>query len=500
MKITLYYFLVGILFLAGVGLFSFFNLGILDLNRPYARTLPEKLGEQEPVVAFLNVNVVPMDSERILEDQTVIVRDGVIESIGSSDQLEVLAEALIVDGRGRYLMPGLVDMHVHVTNENELLLFVAHGVTSVRNLWGGLNGTDHLGWRAKIEAGDMFGPTLYTSGPIMEGPPKTVPWMKVYEDPESAADAVNEQIDQGYDFIKVYDYISLPVYEAVIETAHSRGVMVVGHTPKKVGIDRVLRGGQVTIEHISGIIDADAGEYSVPDSDLPEYARKLADAGIYVCPTIAVYQLYVPDEDLHLLIERPEMDLISPGTNFMWRYFQRPGSISNVTYQGDYPARMNEMFLNTTRILHENGVKFILGTDTDNPYLVPGTSLLDELDHLVTAGFSPYEALETGTRTAAEAMGKSDEFGTIGAGKRADLILLEDNPLDDIGNIQNRAGVMVRGHWLTYEQLKSMLDGLVESYQPNLVERLWPLGLIALSIYMIVRKVRRTPREKKDGI
>ena len=496
MKTAFYYLFVGILLLAGTGLFALFNLGILDLNRPYARTLPEKLGEQEPIVAFVNVNVIPMDSERILENQTVIVRDGVIETIGSSGLVQVPDEALVINGQGKYLIPGLVDMHVHVTNENELLLFAAHGVTSVRNLWGGLNGADHLGWRAKINAGEMFGPTLYTSGPIMEGPPKTVPWMQVYEDPESAAEAVNEQIDQGYDFIKVYDYISLPVYEAVIETAQSRGVMVVGHTPKKVGIDQVLNSGQVTIEHISGIIDADAGEYSVPESDLPEYARKLADAGIYVCPTIAVYQLYVPDEDLHLLIARPEMDLISPGTKFMWRYFQRPGSISNVTYQGDYPARMNEMFLNTSRILHEHGVKFILGTDTDNPYLVPGTSLFDELDYLVAAGFSPYEALETGTRNAAEAMGKSDEFGTIEIGKRADLILLEENPLEVVDNIRQRDGVMVRGRWLTEAELQSMLDGLVESYQPNLGERLWPLTLIAVSIYMIVRKVRRTSLEQ----
>jgi hypothetical protein len=438
-----------------------------------------------------------MDSERVLADQTVVVRNGVIELLGSSDQVEVPREALIVDGHGRYLMPGLVDMHVHVTNENELLLFTAHGVTSIRNLWGGLNGTDHLGWRAKINSGEMFGPTLYTSGPIMEGPPKTVPWMQVYEDPESALEAVNKQIEQGYDFIKVYDHIDLPTYETIIETAQARGVMVVGHTPKKVGLERILSSGQVTIEHISGFIDADAGGYAVPEGELPKYARMAATAGVYVCPTIAVYQMYVSNEELHRLEERPEMAFISPGAKFMWKHITRPGSMGNVTYQGDYPARINDMFLKTSRILHENGVKFILGTDTDNPYLVPGTSLLDELDYLVAVGFSPYEALETGTRNAAEAMGKLDEFGTIETGKRADLILLEDNPLDDLSNIQNRAGVMVRGRWLTKAQLQSMLDGLVESYQPNLVERIWPLILVVAAGIMILRKFR-TSEEQKD--
>ena len=488
MKKALYYIFVGILLLAGVGLFSLFNQGILDFNRPYARNLPQRLGDHNPVVAFQNVSIIPMDSERLLEGQTLIVRNGVIEQIGPSREIAIPAGALVVDGTGKYLIPGLVDMHVHVVNENELLLFAAHGVTSVRNLWGGLNGTDHLGWRAKIEQGEMFGPTLYTSGPIMEGPPKTVPWMQVYEDPESAAAAVTEQIEQGYDFIKVYDYISLPVYEAVIETARAQGIMVVGHTPKKVGLERVLSSGQVTIEHISGFIDADAGEYAVPEGELPKYAQMAATAGVYVCPTIAVYQMYIPNEDLHRLEERPEMAYISPGTKFMWKYITRPGSMGNVTYQGDYPARINEMFMNTTRILHEHGVKFISGTDTDNPYLVPGTSLLDELDYLVAAGFSSYEALETGTRNAAEAMGKSAEFGTVEAGKRADLILLEDNPLDDVSNIQNRDGVMVRGRWLTDVQLQSMLDGLVGSYKPNLGERLWPLLLIGAAVYLILRK------------
>jgi len=490
MKDALYYIFTGILFLAGVGLLLLSNRGILDFNRPYAYNLMQRLGEQESVVAFVNVNVIPMDSERILENQTIVVRDGVIETLGNSEQVQVPDDALVVDGQGKYLIPGLVDMHVHVTNENELLLLVAHGVTTIRNLWGALNGTEHLGWRAKIESGEMFGPTLYTSGPIMEGPPKTVPWMKVYEDPASATTAVNQQIDQGYDFIKVYDYLNPAVYDAVVEAAKARGVMVVGHTPKKVGIDHVLDSGQVTLEHISGLIDADSGEYSVPEGELPRYAQKIAEAGAYVCPTIAVYQLYVRDEDLHLLIELPEMDLISPATKFMWRYLQRPGTMGNVTYRGNYPARMNEMFLNTTHILHEHGVKFILGTDTDNPYLVPGASLLDELDYLVEAGFNPYEALETGTRNAAEAMGKLDEFGTIEPGKRADLILLNDNPLENVSAVRDQSGVMLRGRWLPQEQVQSMLDGLVASYKPNLFGRIWPLGLIALSIYLIIQKIR----------
>jgi hypothetical protein len=488
MKKTLYYIFVGILLLVGVGLFSLANQGILSLDKPYGRDLMDRLEPQNPVVAFQNVNVIPMDSERVLENQTVIVRAGAIESIESSEQVQVPDEALIVDGQGKYLMPGLVDMHVHVMNENELLLFAAHGATSIRNMWGGMNFTDHLGWRAKIEAGEMFGPTLYTTGPIIEGPPKTMPLMDVYADPESAVKAVNQQIEQGYDFIKVYDYIDLPVYEAVIETAQTQGVMVVGHTPKKVGLERALISGQATIEHLSGFIDNDAGVYIVSESELPKYAKMTVDAGAYLCPTIAVYQMYVPNEDLHLLEERPEMAYISPGMKFLWQYFSRPGAMGNITYQGDYPARINEMFINTTRVLHENGVKFVLGTDSDNPYLVPGISLLDELDYLVEAGFSPYEALETGTRNAAQTMGKLEEFGTIEPGKRADLILLESNPLEDVSAIRERSGMMLRGRWLPESELQSYLDEMVDSFKPTWLERIWPLALVGLSVFLIARK------------
>jgi hypothetical protein len=489
MKIVLYYLFTGILLLVGVGLLSLANQGIISFDKPYGRDLMDRLEPQNLVVAFQNVNVIPMDSERVLEDQTVIVRDGVIELIGDSAQVQVPNEAFIVDGQGKYLIPGLVDMHVHVINENELLLFAAHGVTSVRNMWGGMNGTDHLGWRAQIEAGEMFGPTIYTSGPVMEGPPKTMPLMDVYADPESAIKAVSQQIDQGYDFIKVYDYIDLPTYDAIVEKAQARGVMVIGHTPKKVGLDRVLSSGQVTIEHLSGFIDNDAGEYIIPESDLPKYATMTAEAGTYICPTIAVYQMYVPNKELHLLEGRPEMALISPGMKFLWQYFSRPGAMGNVTFQGDYPARINEMFLNTTRIMHDHDVKFILGTDSDNPYLVPGASLLDELDYLIEAGFSPYEALETGTHNAAEAMGKLDEFGTIEPGKRADLILLDSNPLENVTATRERSGVMLRGRWLPESELQSYLDEMMESFKPNWFERIWPLVLVGLAAYLIAQKI-----------
>lgn len=503
-KSFLYYCFTGILFLTSLVLFSLTNMGFLSLRRPYARKLTETFKPNQGVVVFENVNIIPMDREHILKNQTVIVRDGITTQIDNSENVEIPTEALLIDGKDKYLVPGLTDMHVHVKEENELVLFAANGVTSIRNMWGGAGALrlmgfpDHLVWREKIANGEMFGPTLYTSGPIMEGPPKTMPLMDVYDTPEAAAEAVKWQVSQGYDFIKVYDYLDLPTYNTVIETAHSLNVEVVGHIPKHVGLERALSSGQKTIEHLSGFIDNDAGEYIIPEDALPSYAQSIKAAGAWVCPTIAVYQMHVPNEDLHTLETRTEMAYVSPGMKLTWQYFSRPGSMSNITYQGDYPARIREMFISTTSILHENGVRFIVGTDSDNPYLVPGFSLLDELDYLVQAGFTPYEALEAGTRNPAEALGKLDEFGTVEVGKRADLILLEDNPLSDINNIRHRTGVMLRGQWYSETQLQDNLHELVESYSPGLINRIWPLSLIGAAGFMVFMKTRKSSLEQYD--
>jgi len=495
MKTFLYYLSIVILFIIGLGSLLLVNMGFLSMKRPYAVRKSAELLQPPEAIAFVDVNLVPMDSERILSGQTVLVENGRLTRVGPTGEVEIPAEAQIIAGEGRFLMPGLTDMHVHVKEENELLLFVANGVTTIRNMWGGAGALramgfpDHLAWRAQIENGELFGPNLYTSGPIMEGPPKTMPLMEVYDNPKAAEEAVRWQVSQGYDFIKVYDYLDQPTYDAVIETAHDLNVEVAGHVPKQVGLDKVLKGGQITMEHLSGFIDNDAGEYIIPEDELAAYAIKTREAEAWVCPTIAVYQMYVPNEDLHLLEDRPEMAYVSPGMKLTWKYFSRPGSMGNLTYQGDYPARIREMFLSTTSILHENGVRFILGTDSDNPYLVPGFSLLDELDYLVEAGFTPYEALETGTRNPAEALGKLDEFGTIEVGKRADLILLDANPLEDVRNIRQRAGVMLRGRWLSEAELQRMLAEMVESYQIRWLDRLLPLAIIAAALALLARRI-----------
>jgi len=487
--------LIGLLLAAGLALLYLTNTGILSFGKPYIYRLSSEMPPANPLVAFVNVNIVPMDSERILENQAVIVRNGVIEMIGNSEQVQVPGDALVVDGQGRYLMPGLVDMHVHVQYENDLLLLVANGVTSVRNMWGNTGKMlrfgfpDQLVLREQIEQGTLFGPTIYTAGPVMEGSPAFHPMAEVFDTSEAARESVRWQASQGYDFIKVYDHLSPETYQAIMEAARENNIPVVGHAPFAIGLDGVLANGQATIEHLTGYIDPDAVEFIIPEDQLDEYAAKTRDASVWNCVTLSEYpKSKETPEGFERLQNQPGMAYVSPFTRMFSPFLYLMASKAH-TYEGaDYPERIAEMNSKMVVALHEAGAGILLGTDAAQAYHIPGFAIHEELAYLVEAGLSPYEAIEAGTRNAALAMGKSDEFGTVEIGKRADLLLLEANPFEDVSNIQKRAGVMLRGRWMSEEQLQSTLDGLVESYKPNLVERLWPLLLIGLAFFLIVKK------------
>jgi imidazolonepropionase-like amidohydrolase len=487
--------LIGLFLTVGLVLLVLTNLGLLPFRKPFIRRLSNDLPATQPAVAFVNVILIPMDSERVLEGQTVIVRDGVIEILGSSEQVQVPDDALVVDGQGKYLMPGLVDMHVHIQSENDPILFVANGVTSVRNMWGNTGKMlqfgfpDQLALRNQIEQGTLFGPTIYTAGPVMEGSPSFHPMAEVFDTPEEARESVRWQAGQGYDFIKVYDHLSPETYQAIIETARENNIPVVGHVPFAVGLDGVLISGQVTIEHLTGYIDPDAAEFIIPEGQLDAYALKTREAGVWNVVTLSEYpKSKETPERFERLQNQPGMAYVSPFTRIFSPFLYLMASKSH-TYEGtDYHEHIADLNRHMVVVLHDAGAGILLGTDAAQAYHIPGFAIHEELAYLAEAGLSPYEALEAGTRNAAMALGKSDEFGTVEIGKRADLILLEDNPLAEIRKIQKRAGVMVRGRWLTEEELLLILDGLVESYKPNLAERLWPLLLIGLAFFLIVKK------------
>jgi imidazolonepropionase-like amidohydrolase len=251
-----------------------------------------------------------MTEERLIPHQTVIIRGRSIEAIGPSAELGAPTGTVLIDGHGRYLMPGLVDMHTHICDRNDLLLLVANGVTSVRNMaehpaWARLFGySDVLDLKAQIERGNLLGPTIYAAGPVLEGRNPVSPLFTVMKDAREAERAVREQYARGYELIKVYDRLPPDVYERILTVASELNLPVVGHVPKAVGIDRALAAGQYSIEHLTGYTDNDSSKFVIPEDRIDEYAARTAAAGIWNCPTLTIYDNLVPPSRFELFTRR----------------------------------------------------------------------------------------------------------------------------------------------------------------------------------------------------
>jgi imidazolonepropionase-like amidohydrolase len=410
------------------------------------------------LIAFVNVNVVPMDSERILPAQTVIVRADRISEVGPADTIHVPEGALRIDGRGKYLMPGLVDMHVHQRGEHrkfQLTLFIANGVTTVRNMAGD---ESVLRFREQIEAGKLVGPTIYTTGPIIDAYPPPWPGSAVVETPQQAAQVVAEHKKAGYDFIKVYNRLSLECYDAIIEAAAKYGMPVVGHVPRNVGIEHALAAGQHTAEHLyryGGYLEVEGydGMEKIDEEKLLHIAQATRDSGMWNCVTLVKFQKAsgMTDEEADQERKLPCMRYVPPRIRERWTKMR--------DLEDAHSLRLSNR-KRVTKALHDAGAGILLGTDTANPYVVAGFSVHEELNNLVDAGLTPYEAIKAGTRDAAECLGELDEFGTVSPSLRADLILVEANPLTDVNNAARRIGVMVRGRWFAQSELQTMLDAL----------------------------------------
>lgn len=448
-------------------------LVLLLPGRPAASESPKTAVDHlSSTTVFSEVNVVPMTGPHVLERQTVVISAGKIVHIGpASENPPVPPGAMVIDGRGQYLMPGLIDMHVHITQKNDPLLFVTNGVTTVRNTWGftppltWVGYPDQLGLRDRIRRGEVMGPTIYTSGPIMDGRPSHSPLDKVITNAKQARRAVAHQKREGYDFVKVYDSLSPEAYRAIVAAAREEGLPVIGHVPRQVGLDEVLASGQLSIEHLTGYVDHDAAKLLISENDLDAAVEKSRVAGVWNTPTIVTFKARVPASEAAQLEKRPEMRFVHPSTKRVWPAMEKAVNKDLKLPNAVYVKEVTRLLSLVTKRLQAGTGRILLGTDCNNPYVIPGFSAHDELRNLVEAGLTPYEALAAGTRNAAESLGALNTLGTVEVGKQADLILVERNPLEDVSNAARRSGVMLRGRWIPATEIDAMLERLAASYR-----------------------------------
>lgn len=425
---------------------------------------------QPPTLVIRDVNVIPMDRETVLEHQTVVVRDGRIVSVAADAPAAGLPEdAVVVDGRGKYLMPGLAEMHAHVgspeANARILPLFALNGVTTARGMLGR---PAHLALRDSLARGVVLGPRFLTSGPSFSGSDIT---------PDEARRRVREQAEAGYDLIKIHPGPSRATFDALAETAHEVGLPFAGHVPADVGLDRALEAGYHTIDHIDGFMEAlvppDAagapaqggffGLAMVPYLDtgrIPGLVERVRDAGVAIVPTQTLMENVTSNVSGDELAARPEYRYWSREQVEGWRANKNAFLSDPDTPSADQRARYTEVRRQLIRALYDAGVAVLLGSDAPQIWNVPGFSTHRELQLYVEAGLTPYQALRTGTTDIARHLGEEGRSGVVAEGARADLILLDANPLDDIANTMAIAGVMVNGRWIDAEERERRLAEL----------------------------------------
>jgi imidazolonepropionase-like amidohydrolase len=415
----------------------------------------------DSVVAFVDVTVIPMDRERSLRGQTVVVRGQRIVAIGPSGRVKVPAGGRKVNGRGKFLIPGLAEMHAHIPGgqvpdslvERTLFLYVSRGITTIRGMLGDPR---HLDLRARAARGELVSPLIYTSGPSLNG--NSVPT------PGAAARTVGEQKAAGYDFLKVHPGINGEVFDTLVAASQRLRMRLAGHIPLDVGLERALEAQYATIDHLDGYVEAmvrkdakvtaaeseffglNLGEYLV-DSMVPALAQATREAGVWNVPTQVLMENLTVAGTSRQLAQRPEMRYVPPQNRAQWAEV-KDGMLTETNSTPESARRMIEVRRRLIKALHAAGAGLLLGSDAPQIYNVPGFSTHRELESLVASGLTPYQVLETGTRNVATFFGTQKETGTIEQGKRADLVLLDADPLADVRNTTRRSGVMVRGRWL----------------------------------------------------
>lgn len=467
-------------------------------------TMTSCVGIAQPL-AFTGVTVVDVEDGSAKPGMTVIVTEDRITDVGPTDSLAIPPGATAIDARGKYLIPGLWDMHVHLFNQvsrrppNEWYfpLLIANGITGVREMW--TKPGDRLtlaDWRAQAAAGTLLAPRIAVVGTLVDGPASRWPTSDRVATDDEGRRIVREIHEAGLDFVKVYDMLPREAYFAITDEARRLDLRVAGHIPTLVRAEEALAAGQRTGEHLIQIrescssreeeilrerVQLYARRYTMVEDDslwerheriktetfdrtrCTEMARRLAAGSMWQVPTLV-------NERRWYLGSAPEyrhdarLRYIPAHERQVWEdgygdYGVDSDDLASMTYSGP-PAELVQRWAvvqKVVEVLGAEGVPILAGTDLGGPYVYPGFSLHDELALLVEAGLSPLDALRAATLNPARFLGATDSLGTIAPGQFADLVLLDGNPLEDIRNTQQINAVMIRGRLVDRSALDELL-------------------------------------------
>ncbi|TAE21336.1 MAG: amidohydrolase [Cytophagales bacterium] len=447
---------------------SFLLLLVLLVVQSNAQT---PISNRDREIVFRNVNVIPMDREQVLENQNVVVKNGRITAIYSDKLFKRGANALEIDAKGKYLVPGWAEMHAHVPPIDDmepmkevLTLYLANGITTIRGMLGHPR---HLELRSKINSGEVLGPHFYATGPSFNG--------QTVKTPERGAEMVREQKAAGYDYLKLHPGLTNATFPAISKTAQEVGIGYVGHVSFNVGVWRAIDARYSSIDHLDGFIEA-----IVPGSDtlaepetglfgswigyradparIPKLINALRDKQINVVPTQALAERWMSPEPAEVYLRDPEMKYMKASDLKNWANAKNT-YMSNPKFSKENARKLIEIRRKLIAECQRNGVRLLLGSDAPQVFNVPGFAIHHELQYMVDAGLTPYEALRTGTVNVATYLNKPNS-GMIKTGNVSDLVLLSGNPLTNINQTRNIEGVMIGTNWLSKDYIQAELKKL----------------------------------------
>ncbi|MGH9752966.1 MAG: amidohydrolase family protein [Blastocatellia bacterium] len=453
--------------------------------------LPALLAQSQPSsqskpLVFTHVTVIDATGAAAKPDMTVVLTGERITEIGKSGKVRIPREAQIVDATGKFLIPGLWDMHIHWYQKDYLPLFIANGVTGVRQMWGF---PMHYEWRKEMGKGALLGPRMNIASAIVDGPQPIHRGSIAVGNEAEARQAVIKSKQDGAEFIKVYSLLSREAYFAIADEAKKQGIPFAGHVPRSVTAAEVSDVGQKSIEHLSGVAFACSSREAELPADLAELRKEVAAGANYLSllrrleakhldtyseqkasalfarfkqnatwqvPTLTVLRggAFLDDPNF---TNDPRLKYLPAEIRARWE--PKNNRVFQNSTAADF-ASLKKVFAKQLQIVGEMrraGVELLAGTDVLNPYCFPGFSLHDELALLVKAGLTPMEALQAATRNPARYLGLLDSLGTVEKGKIADLVLLEANPLAEISNTQKINAVIVGGKLIAKSEIEAML-------------------------------------------
>ena len=442
-------------------------------------------------LTLTHVTVIDTSGGPAKSDMTVVIAGDRIIEVAKSDQIGKPKNAEVVNANGKFLIPGLWDMHVHWYEKDYLPLFIANGVTGTRQMYGV---PVFQQWRKKIEAGEMLGPHILIPSPIVDGPKPVWPGSIAVANASEARQAVIQVKRGGADFVKVYSLLPRDAYFAIADESKKQAIPFEGHVPDSVTLEEASNAGQLTVEHLTGVLAAcstreaellksaqesgaaiDAGQLPNVRFSGPEYRARqklaletyspqkaetvfaeLKKNHTWQCPTLTVLRSTAYSDNPSFAND-PRLKYLPRDIVSSWNPKADPFLKKKTAEDWAVSKKVFSKDLELVGAMEQAGVEILAGTDTLNPYCLPGFSLHDELGLLVQSGLTSMQALQAATLNPARFMGRENDLGTVATGKIADLVLLDANPLEDIANTKKISAVVFGGKFFSRAALDEML-------------------------------------------